>query len=104
MTHLCGDPTCNQDREQKMVVVQTGTKGKPTVWCDPCIAKIVAALNIAGIATKASCCGHGHRPGSIVLADGRELVIARSFEEARQIDALFPTDINGDHMPRPEAA
>jgi len=44
---------------------------------DPCIAGIVAALNAGGIETLASCCGHG-RPGvygSIVLADGRELVV-----------------------------
>jgi hypothetical protein len=45
---------------------------------DWCIHHIVAALNAGGIETVASCCGHGKQPGSIVLADGRELVI-RSF-------------------------
>lgn len=72
-----------------MVVIQEG------VWCDPCLLPLVKALNDAGIRTVASCCGHGHRPGNIALADGRELVIARSFDEAREIDRIFPTDING---------
>lgn len=60
------------------------------------IAPIVRALNAAGVATVASCSGHGHRPGRIALADGREIIIARSFEEAQQIDAFFPLDINGE--------
>lgn len=61
---------------------------------DECIWKIVYALNAFGIRTVASCCGHGHRPGIIALADGRELVIVRDFNEARSIDTLFP-DIHG---------
>lgn len=44
-------------------------------WCDPCIAPIVKALNDAGLRTVASCCGHGERPGSIILANETELVI-----------------------------
>lgn len=47
----------------------------PGVWCDPCIAPLVAALNEGGVPTIASCCGHGKWPGAIVLADGRELHI-----------------------------
>ena len=43
---------------------------------DLCIAPIVRALNEGGVATVASCCGHGRMDGTIVLADGRELVIA----------------------------
>jgi hypothetical protein len=42
---------------------------------DLCIADIVAALNAAGIKTVASCCGHGQISGSVVLEDGRELII-----------------------------
>ena len=42
---------------------------------DACIAPIVQALNDAGIHTIQSCCGHGKANGSILLADGRELVI-----------------------------
>jgi len=41
---------------------------------DSCIAPIVRALILAGIYTRSSCCGHG-ADGSIVLQDGRELVI-----------------------------
>lgn len=48
---------------------------------DSCIAPIVLALNMAGIQTVASCCGHGRGPGFIALADGRELVIRAEPEE-----------------------
>jgi hypothetical protein len=48
---------------------------------DLCIADIVAALNAANITTEASCCGHGQIDGSIVLEDGRELVV-REFKES----------------------
>lgn len=62
-------------REQATVVLRRDENGKATVWCDPCIADVVAALNAGGARTVASCCGHGSQDGSIVLADGRELVI-----------------------------
>ncbi len=42
---------------------------------DYCIADIVAALNAANIITEASCCGHDKRPASIMLEDGREILI-----------------------------
>jgi hypothetical protein len=70
-----------------MVVITRKPDGAPSVWCDPCIAPIVAALNAAGIATVASCCGHGEQLGNIALADGRELIIARNFEAARAIES-----------------
>lgn len=54
-------------------------------YIDPCIAPIVAALNAANIETVASCCGHGRNPGSIILLDGRELVIAESREQAERL-------------------
>lgn len=82
-------------RESTMIVIERDN-GKPTVWCDAEIADIVRALNSCGLKTVASCSGHGHRPGIISLEDGRELVIARDFAEARKIDALFPININGD--------
>jgi hypothetical protein len=44
---------------------------------DYCIGHIVAALNAGGVETVASCCGHGDQPGTIILADGRELIIRR---------------------------
>lgn len=56
---------------------------------DACIAPIVQALNDAGIETVASCCGHGELMGIISLKDGRELLIARNYEEARRIDKYF---------------
>ena len=42
---------------------------------DFCIADIIAALNAANIPTVASCCGHKKMDGSIVLSDGREIII-----------------------------
>lgn len=81
-----------------MVVVSKG------VWCDPCLVPLVKALNEGGIATVASCCGHGHRPSAVILADGRWLVIATD-TEARRIDDLFPVDINGSVvLPDPQSA
>lgn len=51
--------------------------GGKTVCVDWCIHHIVAALNASNLRTIASCCGHGEQDGSIVLEDGRELVIRK---------------------------
>ena len=55
--------------------------GYKWVKVDACIAPIVQALNDAGIDTTSSCCGHGKGDGSILLADGRELVVKQCAEE-----------------------
>lgn len=89
-------PRAEGSREERMVVIERDAAGKPTVWCDPEIADLVAALNKAGIRTVASCSGHGHRPGSIALKDGRWLTISPDDETYRRIEALFPVDINGE--------
>lgn len=65
------------------------------VVVDSCIVQVVQALNASGLRTVASCCGHGHRPGNIALADGRELIIAPDHATARQVDAAFP-NIHGE--------
>lgn len=83
-------------REDRMVVIERDSAGTPTVWCDPEIADLVVALNKAGVRTVASCSGHGHRPGSIALADGRWLTIASDRETHRRIESMFPVDINGN--------
>lgn len=57
---------------------------------DSCIAELIKTLDAAGIETIASCCGHEKQPGSIVLADGREIKIFSSFNDARKVDKLFP--------------
>ena len=82
--------TSEQAREGRMVVLERDADGQPTVWCDPEIANLVAALNRAGFKTVASCSGHGHRPANIALADGREIIIARNFDEARKMECLLP--------------
>lgn len=82
---MCDAP----NREDAMVVLERAPDGTPTIWCDPCIATIVDALNHRGIRTVASCCGHRRRPGSIALADGREVLVV-THEQARELDALWP--------------
>jgi hypothetical protein len=72
----------------------TGSDKPKRVDVDSCIASLVRSLNESGFTTLASCCGHGRRPGNIALIDGRELVIAKDFAEARSIDAIFPNGIN----------
>ena len=54
-----------------------GLRYKMRLWpVDACIADIVQALNSAGILMiSGTCCGHGDRCGTIMLADGRALVI-----------------------------
>ena len=47
---------------------------------DECIAPIVNALNMAGIYTSSSCCGHGKQCGIISLHDGRLIEIHRTFD------------------------
>lgn len=48
---------------------------------DQCIVRIVAALNIGGVTTTASCCGHGEGAGKIDLEDGRVLGIFKDAAE-----------------------
>ena len=52
---------------------------------DLCIADIVAALNAANIVTVASCCGHSIMPGSIILDDGREIIVVKNPEERNEV-------------------
>lgn len=71
---MCDHP----NREMAMVTVMNG------VWCDPCLVPLIDALNSSGVQTVASCCGHGKRPGSIALADGRWLMVC----DQKEFDVL----------------
>lgn len=53
----------------------TGKERQAQKGIDSCIADIVRALNAGGVKTISSCCGHSKSDGSIMLAEGRELVI-----------------------------
>jgi hypothetical protein len=66
----------HEHREAAMVTIARDESGTPTVWCDPCLAPLIQALNNGGLPTVASCCGHGHRPGTVALRDGRHLLVA----------------------------
>lgn len=57
---------------------------------DKCIAPIVKALNNIKVKTIACCCGHKRQPGSIILADGREILIFPDRESAKKAESLFP--------------
>lgn len=60
------------------------------VCIDSCIVTLIRILNDGGFKTVASCCGHNNRPGSIILADGRELIICPDYATGRKIDKMFP--------------
>jgi hypothetical protein len=66
---------------------------------DSCIAPIVAALQNAGIDMDGSCCGHGVHEGSIILADGRWLLVLdpESVEMYRQMQTPV-TKLIADQM------
>lgn len=65
---------CKWGTEKKLMLPKEDGSMK-LVGIDSCIASIVEALNKNGIRTIASCCGHGKINGSIILSDGRELLI-----------------------------
>jgi hypothetical protein len=76
-------------RESEMVTLRRDDTGKPRVWCDPEIADLVDALNTDTLATRASCSGHGERPGSICMRDGRVLMIFGSLGEYHAASAAL---------------
>ena len=71
---------------------------------DRCIHHLVAALNAGGVRTVASCCGHGNRPGCIILEDGRELFVVASFDEGRKLDQLIGVDNQGERLQTADGA
>jgi hypothetical protein len=60
----------------------TGKSHRKMVAVDECIFSIVKALNAGGVPTEDSCCGHGKQLGSIILSDGRVLMIVPDFKTA----------------------
>lgn len=90
---MCDHP----NRETAMVTVAEG------VWCDPCLAPLVAALNDGGQRTVASCCGHGRRPATVCLADGRVLIVADDLGHEARLCADYP-DINASDGATPDRA
>ncbi len=67
----------------------TGKERIKMVGVDSCIASIVKVLNDNGILTDASCCGHGKMFGSIILADGRELLISPDRETTLKAERVL---------------
>lgn len=76
----------------------TGEAYRKSVGVDSCLATMVKALNDGGIATRACCCGHGHRVPSIALWDGRWIVVLTD-AEYRALEAQNPVDIHGEVRP-----
>ena len=76
---------CKQDNEKEIKLTDGRIKS-----CDECIQPIVQLFNDYGLQTTASCCGHKKQNGSIVLKDGREILIIENYNDARMINGLFP--------------
>ena len=74
------------------------SRGYTWAGVDPCIAPLVQILNDGGIQTIASCCGHGNRPGNIILENGKELIICDDFDTARTMEKAWPFNIHGEVM------
>lgn len=72
------------------------SNGKQEAHVDACIQPLVQAINDAGFQTLNCCCGHGFLPTDIILEDGREVIIARDFGEARAMVALSGFNILGE--------
>ena len=66
---------CEWGNEIMVGIHIPGSHRRRLVAVDRCIADIVQALNVAGVVTDASCCGHGKTNGSILLSDGRVIEI-----------------------------
>lgn len=75
-----------------------GRSYQKPVGVDRCIASLVRVLNDGGVETISSCCGHGKMHGSIILADGRWLVVMSDKDAMVHFDK-FPVTIHGE--PRP---
>ena len=70
-------------------------KERISAGIDLCLKHLLRVINEGGFKTIASCCGHGHQPGNIMLADGREIFIMPDWNSARQLSNLF-RGINGE--------
>ena len=70
---------CNKDAFVRVKIAadlsHTGKESWKDTKIDSCISDIVSALQSGGIDMRASCCGHGKTSGSILLQDGRKLII-----------------------------
>ena len=83
-----GEKKCKRKTEMLLVNIpahlsHTGEARWEYKPIDSCIAPIVAALNDHDILTASSCCGHGEYLGSIILQDGRVLLIMDQAEYNR---------------------
>ena len=87
------DPTYKS--QAKVRLHHPTPKGRTVGYCDPCLSEIVQALNDGGFQTISSCCGHGHRPGTIMLEDGREFLLLPDFDTARGLDHLWTASDGG---------
>ena len=88
----CG--CCGENPERMLVNVSaesssTGRSHWKITEVDACIAPFVEALNNFGILTANCCCGHKKSSGTIILQDGRVLVLM----ERAEYDQLSDDDI-----------
>jgi hypothetical protein len=75
---FCDSPGGSKTYENQRFIPVNGR----VVAIDHCIHHLVAALNAGYVKTFSSCCGHGTTPGSIILDDGRVLMVFRDRKHA----------------------
>lgn len=64
-----------------------------SILVDSCMSDLIKALNKAGVKTLGSCCGHGERPGTILISLdnlsihnlGEELRVAITLPRAKDL-------------------
>ena len=76
---------CEQGNEKEIKLTDGTVRS-----CDECIQPFVQMLNDFGWQTLNSCCGHGKRPTTVILKDGREIHILPNWYEGRIVDGLYP--------------
>jgi hypothetical protein len=73
-------PHCDQPQVLIRLAHPT-SRGLTEAAVDACLAPFLQALNDGGLQTIASCCAHGQSPATVILADGRELLLFQSVED-----------------------
>lgn len=62
---------------------------------DPCMQRMIEALNFIGIKTVACCCGHGRYPRTIVLQVGKSFIEMHSGAIIERKRRFYRRDADG---------
>lgn len=75
---MCNCHSYNKDTGTKKEVIITNRFTGHKISIDDCISYLINHLNLVGIETIGSCCGHNKKKPSIVLANKNEINICKS--------------------------